>query len=141
MPEKFAKGLEESGITFDWTQGQKILPTQVVEKPWGNFEQFTHNQQSTIKVIQVRKGRRLSLQSHKKRDERWIIMSGAFKATINDEEFIATEGMQFYINREGRHRLEALKSGSKILEISFGEFDENDITRYADDHGRAQKFN
>ena len=37
-----------------------------VKKPWGLFIQVTHNQKSTVKILEVNPDEMLSLQSHKK---------------------------------------------------------------------------
>ena len=36
--------------------------TSFVTKPWGQFEQFTHNEISTVKILTVNENQRLSLQ-------------------------------------------------------------------------------
>jgi mannose-6-phosphate isomerase-like protein (cupin superfamily) len=38
-----------------------------IERPWGNFRQFTKNEFSTVKIITVRPNETLSLQSHSRR--------------------------------------------------------------------------
>jgi len=43
--------------------------------------------------------------------------------------------IKVFIPRTAKHRLSGI-SKLKIAEISFGKFDENDITRYEDDFGR-----
>ncbi len=39
-------------------------PSLKVDKPWGKFEQYTHNLPSTVKIITVQLGGVLSLQYH-----------------------------------------------------------------------------
>jgi hypothetical protein len=45
-------------------------PSVKVEKPWGRFEQYTHNVPSTVKIITVVPGGVLSSQYHHKREGR-----------------------------------------------------------------------
>jgi mannose-6-phosphate isomerase len=40
-----------------------------VEKPWGSYEQYTHNLPSTVKILTVAPGGILSRQYHHHRDE------------------------------------------------------------------------
>ena len=40
-------------------------------RPWGNFERFTLNEQSTVKIITVNPGEAFSLQVHGHREEFW----------------------------------------------------------------------
>lgn len=112
--------------------------TLVVEKPWGKFEQFTLNEVSTVKILTVMSGQRLSYQSHKNRDEFWRCLSNDVKVVINDKETVLNKGDEIYINKGDKHRLVGLDKTGEVLEISFGFFDEEDITRHEDDFGRGK---
>ena len=114
---------------------QKKRETRTI-KPWGYFEQLTDNQVSTVKLITIRKGERTSLQSHKLRSERWYILDGHGRATIRNDTVTIKHGDQLFIPNTVPHRLEATKD-MRILEISFGLFQESDITRFEDDYGRV----
>lgn len=111
----------------------------VVSKPWGMFEQFTLNQKSTVKILTVEPSTRLSYQSHKDRDEFWRCIKGTVTAIINDVEIPMCEGDELWIPRGTKHRLIGGQHQGKVLEICFGEFDEEDITRHEDDYGRVTK--
>lgn len=101
-------------------------------RPWGKFEQFSKNEKTTVKIITVNDAK-LSLQSHQNRDELWIILEGNPKIVLNDQTYYSKPGDRFEIKRTQKHRI---IGPGKILEISFGDFDENDIQRYEDDFGR-----
>lgn len=107
------------------------------ERPWGNFERFTLNEKSTVKIITVRGGEAFSLQSHKHRDEFWRILSGSGTITQNGQVREARPGSEFWITNGTEHRMEGGPEGLTFLEISFGEFDEGDIIRIEDRYGRA----
>ena len=49
-------------------------PSLKVDKPWGGFEQYTHNLPSTVKIITVAPGGTLSRQYHHHRDELWVVL-------------------------------------------------------------------
>lgn len=106
------------------------------ERPWGGFEQFTANESSTVKIIEVRAEKRLSLQSHGKRDELWIALDDGVNAEINGVLKNLNTGEKAFIPRKSQHRLSAKGKDIRVLEISFGEFDESDTIRYEDDFGR-----
>ena len=55
-----------------------------VKKPWGDFEQFTHNQESTVKILTVQPGGILSSQYHLKRDELWLVLDDGAKVELGD---------------------------------------------------------
>lgn len=107
------------------------------ERPWGTFRQFTHNEPTTVKIITVKRGERNSLQRHKKRDELWIIIEGSMELTLNDEVRVANVGDEFWLPAGTKHRFKGIGEHNKLVEISFGDFDENDNERFEDDYGRA----
>ncbi len=106
-------------------------------RPWGDFERFTLNEKTTIKIITVNAGEEFSLQTHEHRDEFWRVISGSGTVRIGDEEKEAKEGDTFFSARGTKHRVQGGPEGISFLEIAFGEFDENDITRLEDKYGRA----
>ena len=112
-------------------------PTSYIEKrPWGSFERFTLNEPSTVKIITVDPGEAFSLQKHKGRDEWWKILSGDGKVTIDGTEKDITAGEEDFVPHGTEHRIKAGKSAVVLLEIAFGEFDEDDIVRINDRYGR-----
>ncbi len=110
---------------------------QKEERPWGNFERYTLSEMSTVKIITVKAGQALSLQTHKNRDEFWRVVKGSGVVHIGDVDHAAHEGDTFFIPRHSKHRAQGGSEDLILLEIAFGEFDENDITRYEDRYGRA----
>lgn len=107
-------------------------------RPWGNFLRFTKDEISTVKILNIKAGQRFSLQEHEHRDEFWRVLSGTGFVTIGDEDIPAKVGSEFWITRHALHRARASRDiDLEILEIAFGDFDENDIKRVADDYGRT----
>jgi mannose-1-phosphate guanylyltransferase/mannose-1-phosphate guanylyltransferase/mannose-6-phosphate isomerase len=115
-----------------------LLPNRDREdRPWGSFERFTHGELSTVKIITVLPGKRLSLQYHHKRAEFWRVLEGSGTVTLGDTECAAKVGDEFEIAVEMKHRLAGGEAGITILEIGLGDFDEADIVRVEDDFGRT----
>jgi mannose-6-phosphate isomerase-like protein (cupin superfamily) len=108
------------------------------QRPWGEFEIIHQRPGLTIKIIKVNPNSRLSLQSHQKRDEAWLLLEGELEYQIEIVKKIMTDRCLYYIPRGMKHRLSADKKGGRVLEISYGEFDEKDIVRYEDDYGRTK---
>lgn len=106
-------------------------------RPWGNFERFTLNESTTVKIITVQPGEALSLQTHTKREEFWRVLSGSGQVTIGEMAHAAKEGDEFFVHTNQAHRVEASADGIRFLEIAFGTFDERDITRLDDRYGRS----
>ncbi len=106
-------------------------------RPWGSFQQFTLNEPSTVKIIKVKPHEAFSLQTHSKRKEFWYILSGTATITHGNEQTEAQPGDTFMIEMGMNHRAEAHDDELTFLEISFGTFDETDITRLEDNYGRV----
>lgn len=107
-----------------------------VEKPWGNFRQFTHNESSTVKILTLNPNEFFSLQTHQKRAEFWHMISGSGFIQIEDTKTKVEVGDELEIGTGMRHRIIAGPKGLQVLEISTGDFDEDDIVRYEDKYGR-----
>lgn len=107
------------------------------ERPWGNFRQFTHNISSTVKIVTIKPNEALSLQSHQMRFEFWKIIEGSGTVEIDNKKFDAKKGDEFSVSIGEKHRISAGGLGIEVLEISTGEFDENDIIRYEDKYNRV----
>ena len=107
-------------------------------RPWGNFERFTLNEKSTVKIITVNPGEEFSLQSHKHRGEFWRVLSGSGVITLDQDHHTIHAGENFFSPAGHEHRMEGGPDGLVFLEIAFGDFDENDIKRLEDKYGRAE---
>jgi mannose-6-phosphate isomerase-like protein (cupin superfamily) len=117
------------------TKSSKSKSKKVI-KPWGYFEQFCLNKKCTVKILMVKKGAELSLQKHSKRNEFWKILSGKGKIVVGKVTKIASPGKEFFIQKRTLHTVVSNSKELKILEISFGKFDEKDIVRVKDKYGR-----
>ncbi len=113
------------------------MKTLTVKKPWGKFDQFTHNELSTVKIITVDPNEQLSLQSHTKRTEFWKVIGGSGEIEIDGTKHLAQKNEEYTVLANTKHRMTAGTEGLEILEIATGDFDEEDITRYEDKYGRA----
>lgn len=114
----------------------QIIKTYIEERAWGKFERFTQNEESTIKIITIKAGEKLSLQSHEFRNEFWRILSGEGKVTIGEDVMDAKKGDEFFISIGTKHRAEGINEELVFLEIAFGHSDEGDVIRLEDKYGR-----
>ncbi|MBA3491803.1 MAG: phosphomannose isomerase type II C-terminal cupin domain [Rubrobacteraceae bacterium] len=113
-------------------------PSIKVDKPWGRFEQYTHNLPCTVKIITVAPGGTLSRQYHHHRDELWVVLDKGAQIQLGEEVLKPEAGEKVFIPRGTVHRLSTPgEKEVRILEISFGEFDEEDIVRLDDVYGRV----
>lgn len=108
------------------------------ERPWGTYKTLDIGNQHQVKTITVYPGGRLSLQSHYKRAEHWIVVKGEPTVTVNEEVETYTVGQYIYIPLQAKHRLENFTDQCVIIiEVQIGEYlGEDDIVRYDDIYKR-----
>ncbi|MGC2047687.1 MAG: mannose-1-phosphate guanylyltransferase/mannose-6-phosphate isomerase, partial [Gallionella sp.] len=110
-----------------------------VNRPWGSYTVLEEDADGfKIKRIEVAPGARLSLQSHRKRSEHWVVVSGTATVTNGDEVVTVQKNQSTYIPIGTKHRLENQgREPLHIVEIQVGEYlGEDDIQRYEDNYGR-----
>ena len=106
------------------------------KRPWGHFERFTLNEPCTVKLVYVDGDTRLSLQYHNNRSEFWKVVKGPVRVQLGEKKKLLQTGDTIAIPKKTNHRLEGAGTDAIILEISTGEFDEDDIVRIEDDYAR-----
>ena len=108
-------------------------------RPWGNFKILLREPGIQVKRIEVKPGLRLSLQKHKKRAEKWIVISGKGIATIKNKEVPVSAGKYFDVPCEEIHRMQNTgKVPLVFIEVQFGDYlGEDDVIRLQDDFARA----
>ena|SRR3989338_1086761 len=108
--------------------------TERIEKPWGYEIIFAHTPSYVGKVLFIKKGRRLSLQYHKKKDETIYLFKGALELLLGGEIHFLAPGDSFHIPPQVNHRLTA-REDCWVYEVSTPEID--DVVRLEDDYGRV----
>ena len=110
-----------------------------VHRPWGSYDSVDVGDGFQVKRIKVKPGARLSLQSHTRRAEHWIVVRGTARVTRDDEVFELFANQSTYIPIGAKHRLENPgKNMLELIEVQSGDYlGEDDIVRYEDVYGRA----
>ena len=124
------------------TKNKKVLEYHnLVFRPWGWYKNIEGNDNSGYKVkrICVYPGKRLSLQSHKKRSEHWVIIKGVANVQVGEDNHILNQNQHVYIPIGVLHRLENKTNEMvELIETQIGSYlGEDDIIRYQDDFGRC----
>ena len=115
----------------------------VDNRPWGKFIKFCQNESVTVKIIEVQPGHQLSLQRHQKRDEMWIALDPGLVALVGNRILFMKDTEvdldPIWIPRKELHSVKNANVAlvARFLEISYGEYDENDIERVEDNYGRV----
>ncbi|MDR2348315.1 MAG: phosphomannose isomerase type II C-terminal cupin domain, partial [Bifidobacteriaceae bacterium] len=95
-------------------------------RPWGEQRQYAHNYPVTVSLMTVQPGRRLSLQSHPGRGELWIVIDDGAQVQVDDDKWLAKAGEEIWIPANGRHRLGAKDHPVRVVEVAFGNWQQDD---------------
>ena len=119
-------------------RSQAVLHREV-HRPWGSYDSIDMADGFQVKRIKVKPGARLSLQSHTRRAEHWIVVRGTARVTRDNDVFELFANQSTYIPIGAKHRLE--NPGTEMLElieVQSGDYlGEDDIVRYEDVYGRS----
>ena len=122
-----------------------------VYRPWGWYMNIEGDDHSGFKVKKIgvnpaKKNSsgeivptRLSLQSHEKRSEHWVIIKGKGIARVGDDYHELAVNQHIMIQIGELHRMEnAEEEILEFIEVQIGKYlGEDDIIRYEDDFGRV----
>ncbi len=120
----------------------KLIPAEkpsvgFVERPWGSFKQYAKNRDCTVSLMTVLPGQRLSLQSHTGRAELWVVIDDGAVVQVGESEHAHQAGDEIWIPANEKHRLSCKGDQPvRVLEVAFGNWQQDDIKRYADDYRR-----
>ena len=120
----------------------------MILKPWGSEEVLAHTEAYKIKILTIRSGCQTSLQFHRYRKEKVMLLCGEAileRKVPPGETNMRTHfenlpvAFTYTVEKNTIHRLRNPgRFPAKILEVQFGEIlDDNDIERLEDDYGRA----
>ncbi len=107
------------------------------EKPWGYELLFARTPYYVGKVLFIKKGHRLSLQYHRKKDESFLLWSGKMLFIYEENGQMKERVMEpmesFHIPPGMKHRMAALQD-CYVFEVSTPHLE--DVVRLEDDYGR-----
>ncbi|MBQ9761959.1 MAG: CBS domain-containing protein [Oscillospiraceae bacterium] len=128
-------------LSYDFRElDNQAVNEDAFQRPWGFYKTMVLNDYFQSKVISVRPKEKLSLQSHNRREEHWIVAHGV--GTVQVDEIITPvcSGTSVYIPKGAKHRLTNTDDQESLIvvEVQIGDyFGEDDIIRYEDTYGRA----
>ncbi|MBQ7815943.1 MAG: CBS domain-containing protein [Oscillospiraceae bacterium] len=117
-----------------------VLEHEIFARPWGFYKTTVLNEMFQGKVIYVSPMQKLSLQSHKRREEYWMIVKGEGTIQLGDSVHPVHPGSTFFIPKGCRHRISNTSETETLIftEVQLGDyFGEDDIERYEDIYHRA----
>ena len=108
------------------------------ERPWGKYQKFYQENEVWVKRVEVNPKSRLSLQKHKYRSEKWVIVAGQGLAIVDNKKIPVSPGVVVDIPLGAIHRIG--NTGDTLLvfiEVACGKhLSEDDIFRLQDDYAR-----
>ena len=109
-----------------------------VEKPWGHELIWAHAPRYVGKLLHIKRGHRLSLQYHNRKDETIHVLAGRLRLVVDEGtgllEIELSPGDSYHIAPLTKHRMIAI-TDCDLLEASTPELD--DVVRLEDAYGRA----
>jgi mannose-1-phosphate guanylyltransferase/mannose-6-phosphate isomerase len=133
-----AQSIKELVNLLEKTHMHLLIEHTKVNRPWGWFNTIDQEENFKVKRIMVKPNAKLSYQSHKYRNEHWVVVQG--KATIikDGKEFTLNQDESTYIKKGVKHQLMNLEDYDLvIIEVQSGnKVIEEDIVRFKDIYGR-----
>jgi mannose-6-phosphate isomerase len=113
------------------------------ERPWGKYVvidagKSKQGEEYCEKIITIKAGQILSLQSHNHRREHWKVIKGALVVILNGKRLELNAGDSIDIPLNGVHAMANVSVlECQVHERQEGICREEDIIRYVDTYGRA----
>lgn len=127
-------------INYDFLSYEENKEYEIFNRPWGFYKTTILNDYFQSKIINVSPKASLSLQTHKKREEHWIIAHGHGEVVLAESVFEVYSGAHVFIPKGCSHRITNISDTEPLvmIEVQQGEyFGEDDIIRHDDMYGRS----
>ena len=111
------------------------------DKPWGHELLWARTAEYAGKLLHIKRGHRLSLQYHERKEETILVYAGRMLFQIEDDrgelrEIYLEPGMAHHVPIGRKHRMIAIED-CDVFEVSTNHLD--DVVRLEDAYGRADR--
>lgn len=131
----------QADLSYDFLSlDERVVDEEIYHRPWGFYKTAILNEYFRSKVLSVKPGGKLSLQSHNHREEYWIVVHGEGVVQIEQSYLRVCCGSMLFIPKGAKHRLSNTSTEQSLIitEVQIGEYlEEDDIVRYEDAYGRT----
>ena len=109
---------------------------EMTDRAWGNYKVIYQDSNKKVKIIEVEPGKAISLQTHSKRSEHWVVVEGTATVYLETEKYKHEEivhcNESIYVPIGAKHKLYNKSNQMlQIVEVQIGEYlGEDDIIRY-----------
>lgn len=100
---------------------------------WGWIETVGEGEKHKIKRLFIKKGERISLQSHQNKDIHWIVLSGFGNFKLEEVERFVGMGAHVSVPKKQKYSMFASKD-LEMIEVQMGICEEKDVRRYDTDN-------
>jgi quercetin dioxygenase-like cupin family protein len=120
------------------------MQSKIKLKPWGREIWWADTPKYAGKILEVKKGARLSLQYHRWKEETQFLFSGKVRLIYGTDakklkKKVLLPGQAFHIPPRLIHRVEGIAPLSVIFEVSTPHL--TDVVKLSDDYGRSGSGN
>ena len=124
---------------FKTTKSKFYIDQNTFYRPWGKYINLFYGKNFLLKELVINPYSSISLQKHNHRSEKWTIISGKPKITINKKITFKKANETVFVPRNSIHRIENIfKDPVYIAEVQMGKIlKETDIIRYKDQYNRT----
>ena len=124
---------------FKKNKSRNFIKKNTYHRPWGKYLNLFSGKGFLLKELVINPKSSISLQKHKHRSERWTVISGKPKITIDKNKFYKNPNDKIFVPRGAIHRIENIFNEPVIIaEVQMGPIlKESDIIRYKDIYGRV----
>ncbi len=138
IDKKSSSSLKDLMEKLEKTNENILVEHSTVHRPWGKYEIILDEKNNKIKKITVKPKSELSYQSHKFRNEHWIVLNGTATVKKNGNVYKIRKNESTFIAKGEKHRLiNDEEKDLEIIEVQTGtKISEEDIIRYEDTYGR-----
>lgn len=119
---------------------ESCLTHRTVIRPWGSYTVLEEGPTFKIKRISVNPHASLSLQTHSKRSEHWVVVSGTATVVNGENTYTLHTNESTFVPMGTVHRLaNPIDEPLIIIEVQTGSYlGEDDIVRLEDTYGRLK---
>ena len=124
---------------FKKNKSKNFIKKNTFYRPWGKYINLFSGKGFLLKELVINPKSSISLQKHHHRSERWTVISGKPKITIDKSKFYKNTNEKIYVPKGAVHRIENLYNKPVVIaEVQMGSIlKESDIVRYKDVYGRT----
>jgi mannose-1-phosphate guanylyltransferase / mannose-6-phosphate isomerase len=138
LPKERAQDVRQVVDALKALGAPEVTEPKISLRPWGSWQSLLKGAEYQIKLLEIKSGKKPSLQRHAHRSEHWIVVAGTAVVTRDDELVEVPTNESIFIPLGAAHRIENRGPEMlQVIEVQVGDYlGEDDIVRLEDDWAR-----